>query len=114
MTQMNLGNALQTLGARESGTARLEEAVAAYRTALEEYTRERVPLNWAMTQHNFATALSTPGERESGTARLEEAVMAWKACLAVGPPAWLPAWVRFARTQAEIARRLANRKSGLI
>ena len=32
------------LGERESGTARLEEAVAAFRAALEEYTRERVPL----------------------------------------------------------------------
>jgi len=29
-TQNNLGAALQSLGARESGTARLEEAVAAY------------------------------------------------------------------------------------
>src|SRR4051812_16544719 len=35
-TQMNLGAALVTLGARASGTARLEEAVAAYRAALEE------------------------------------------------------------------------------
>jgi hypothetical protein len=34
-----LGNALCALGERESGTARLEEAVAAYRAALEEYTR---------------------------------------------------------------------------
>jgi hypothetical protein len=34
MTQMNLGGALTTLGARESGTTRLEEAVAAYREAL--------------------------------------------------------------------------------
>ena len=32
---MNLGNALMTLGERESGTARLEEAVAAYNGALE-------------------------------------------------------------------------------
>jgi phage tail tape-measure protein len=32
---MNLGNALSTLGSRESGTARLGEAVAAYRAALE-------------------------------------------------------------------------------
>ncbi len=67
---MNLGNALQTLGARESGTARLEEAVAAYRAALEETTRERVPLDWAMTQMNLGNALQTLGERESGTARL--------------------------------------------
>ena len=35
-TQNNLGTALQTLGERESGTARLEEAVAAYRAALKE------------------------------------------------------------------------------
>jgi len=51
---MNLGTALQTLGERESGTARLEEAVTAYRAALEERTRDRVPLEWAMTQANLA------------------------------------------------------------
>ncbi len=43
----------RTLGERESGTARLEEAVAAYRAALEERTRERVPLDWAATQNNL-------------------------------------------------------------
>jgi len=37
-----------TLGERESGTARLEQAVAAYDEALKEWTRERVPLQWAM------------------------------------------------------------------
>ena len=35
-TQNNLGNALRPSAARESGTARLEQAVAAYRAALEE------------------------------------------------------------------------------
>ena len=76
-----LGNALLTLGERESGTARLEEAVAAHRAALEERTRERVPLDWAMTQMNLGTGLLTLGERESGTARLEEAVAAHRAAL---------------------------------
>ncbi len=47
MTQNNLGNALLTIGRRESGTERLEQAVAAYREALQEYTLERVPLDWA-------------------------------------------------------------------
>ena len=56
-TQNNLGNALTTLGQRESGTARLEQAVAAYRDALQEYTRERVPLDWATTQNNLGIAL---------------------------------------------------------
>ena len=55
------------LGERESGTAQLEEAVAAYREALKEWTRERVPLEWATTQNNLGTALATLGERESGT-----------------------------------------------
>ena len=57
MTQNNLGNALSTLGERESGTARLEEAVAAYRAALEEWTRERVPLDWAMATGDQGVAL---------------------------------------------------------
>ena len=56
-TQINLGIALGRLGERESGTARLEEAVAAYRAALEEKTRERVPLDWATTQNNLGLAL---------------------------------------------------------
>ena len=50
----------RALGERESGTARLEEAVAAFREALEECTRERVPLDWAMTQNNLGVALSMP------------------------------------------------------
>jgi len=80
-TQIDLGNALWTLGERESGTARLEEAVAAFRAALEEYTHERVPLGWAGTQNNLGNVLQTLGSRESGTARLEEAVAAYRATL---------------------------------
>jgi hypothetical protein len=38
--QNNLGTAPSTLGERESGTARLEEAVSAFRDALQEGTRE--------------------------------------------------------------------------
>ena len=79
-----LGNALRTLGERESGTARLEEAVAAFRAALEEWTRDRVPLDWAVTQNNLGNALLTLGERESGTVRLEEAVAAYRAALEEG------------------------------
>ena len=62
MTQTNLGSALLVLAGRESGTAKLEEAVAAYREALKEQTRERVPLDWAMTQNNLGIALRVLGE----------------------------------------------------
>jgi hypothetical protein len=58
MTQYNLGNALQLLGGRESGTARLEEAVAAYRAALEGWTQERVPRWHEFTQRILATAIA--------------------------------------------------------
>ncbi|SIT45782.1 hypothetical protein BN2476_480011 [Paraburkholderia piptadeniae] len=39
--------------------------------AQAEYTRERVPLTWAMTQNKLGLALTSLGEREIGTARLE-------------------------------------------
>jgi tetratricopeptide (TPR) repeat protein len=81
MTQNNLGTALQSLGERESGTARLDEAVTAYREALKERTRERMPLQWAMTQNNLGAALKRLGARESGTARLNEAVAAFREAL---------------------------------
>jgi hypothetical protein len=56
--QDGLGIALTIFGRRESGTAILEEAVATFREALKERTRERVPLDWAMTQTNLGAALS--------------------------------------------------------
>ena len=59
--------ALSTLGKREKGTEHLEEAVAAYRLALQVRTRERVPLQWAQTQVNLGVTLATLGERETGT-----------------------------------------------
>ncbi len=78
MTQMDLGFALERLGERESGTGRLEEAVAAYREALKENTRERAPFDWASTQTSLGNALLSLGERESGTALLEDAVAAYR------------------------------------
>ena len=59
----NLGAALWALGERESGPARLEEAVAAYRAALEERTRERVPLQWAASLGNQGVALTLIADR---------------------------------------------------
>jgi hypothetical protein len=60
----DLGNALQTLGAPESGTAGLEEAVAAFRAALEEGTRDRVPLDWTMSIGNRGLAMMQLADRK--------------------------------------------------
>ena len=78
---INLGLALATLGERESSTARLDEAVEAYRAALQKRTRERVPLDWALTQNNLGGALAALGRRLSGTAKLHEAVESFRAAL---------------------------------
>jgi len=56
---------------QESGTAKLEEAVAAYREALTERTHEGVPPDWAKTEAGLGDALYMLGMRKSGTADFE-------------------------------------------
>ena len=50
--------------------------MAAYHAALEEWTRERVPLDWATTQNNLGTALATLGERQGDPRYLRAALEA--------------------------------------
>jgi len=92
-TETNLGLALVAIGERESGTARLERAIAAERAALEELTRERNPLGWAETEYDLGRALAALGERENRTDWLEEAIAAYRAALEEQtrervPPEW--------------------------
>ena len=106
MAQMNLGVALKNLGERESGTDKLDEAVAAYREALKEYTRARVPLYWAMAQMNLGTALVSLGERESGTDKLDEAVAAYREALKEYTRARVP--LDWAMTQMNLGNALVR------
>jgi eukaryotic-like serine/threonine-protein kinase len=67
--------AKQTEGA--GATELLDEAVAAYRSALEVYTRDNLPQDWAQTQNNLGTALWTLGnqlEGEEGLKRQRESM----------------------------------------
>ena len=58
-TQHDLGDALRRLDERDSGTAHLEQAVAAYRAALTIRTGDRVPLLWARTENALGSTLPT-------------------------------------------------------
>ncbi|NEQ65685.1 MAG: tetratricopeptide repeat protein [Symploca sp. SIO2D2] len=49
----NLGKAYQFFGNKASN---LETAIAAYQNALQIYTREAFPVDWARTQNNLAIA----------------------------------------------------------
>src|SRR5437660_888246 len=87
--------------------------IVAYRAALEEYTRERVPLHWAVTQNNLSNALSSLGERESGTARLEEAIVAHRAALEERTRERVPLdWAATQNNLGAALQRLAERESG--
>ena len=100
-TENNLGNALQALGKRETGTALLKEAIVAYQGALRERKRERVPLQWAATQNDLGSALETLGEREGRRDRLEEAVEAYRAALEVVTTDVAPYLREFIQTNLE-------------
>jgi transcriptional regulator with XRE-family HTH domain len=71
------------LGARAGDTAALQDAVTAYRAALEVFTREASPMDWAMTQNNLGNALRDLGARAGDTAALQDAVTAYRAALEV-------------------------------
>ena len=62
-----------TLGKHESGTARLEEAINAYREALKERSREGVPLQWAASFGNQGFAMMLLADRTNDDARAETA-----------------------------------------
>jgi tetratricopeptide (TPR) repeat protein len=111
--QNNLGFALFRLGARESGTARLEEAVVVLQEALQEATRAREPLLWANTQKNLGLALIQLGGRESGTARLKEAVAVLQEALQEGTRARAPLlWAFIQNNLGGALVRLGERESG--
>ena len=104
--ETDLGNVLQTLGQRESGTARLGDAVSAYRAALEELPRERFPIAWATTQNNLGAALLALGDRETGTGRFEQAAEAYRAALEVWTRDRAP--LQWAGTQNNLANALTT------
>ncbi len=62
------------LGERESGTARLEEAVAAYRAALEERRASGFRSDWAASFGNQGVALMLIADRTNDAALAETAV----------------------------------------
>jgi tetratricopeptide (TPR) repeat protein len=109
----NLGVALARLGELESGTTRLERAVAAFRSALEKLQRDRVPVIWAIVQANLGRALLNFGARESQVARVEEALIAFRlAQEELTRERDLPGWAIAQRGLGDALRVLGERELG--
>jgi tetratricopeptide (TPR) repeat protein len=97
VTHVDLGDALAALGEHETGTARLEEAAAQYRTALTGLTRPLERFLRARAQVKLGIALVKLGVRGSGTVPLEDAVSAYREALIVLTQDEVP--LEWARTQ---------------
>ena len=106
MTQNNLGTALLTLGERESGTARLEQAVAACRAALEERTRDRVPLDWAGTTYILGYTEALIGGRVADRGRVLEGIARIESAIPVLEDGGHAVWAGYARNNLEQARAI--------
>ena len=110
---IDLGIAFHTLGGRESTTDRLKQSVQAYCAALDEYNRDRMPLEWAMTQNNLGNVLTTLGARESGTALLDQAIKAYRAALQVHTRERVPLeWAMTQNNLGNVLMRLSARERG--
>jgi tetratricopeptide (TPR) repeat protein len=103
---MNIGDALGDEGGRASGdqaAALLEQAVQAYRSALEVNTKADLPRDWAFTQVHLGNALNDEGERASGekaAGLLEQAAQAYRSTLEVYTKADFPR--DWAKTQSRL------------
>jgi tetratricopeptide (TPR) repeat protein len=102
---------LQTLGKRESGTEQLQAAVSAYREALKERTRLRVPLDWAITQNNLGGTLQTLGERETGTEQLQAAVSAYREALEIFEASGATHYIQLTKDNLDRAKKLIDTRS---
>lgn len=89
--QNNLGNVYQAIGLRADNplvaAGRHLQALTAYRSALQELTHERVPMQWASVQQNIGNTLQSLAYRapNAGQARdyLDQAAQAHEAALIV-------------------------------
>jgi WD40 repeat protein len=136
-TQNSLGTALVDLGERssnggEEGRKFLEDAVAAYRSALEVRTKADLPQAWAQTQTNLSDALRVLGNRlqgEAGLKRRQESIkllrdvmsyqpddlLRYRLASALGDLAFnlvLDGHFAEAQTRCQEAQRLANEIGG--
>jgi len=112
--QINLGTALQLLGAREENREYLGAAVTAYRAALQEMTRQQRPLVWAETQSKLAATLYKLGEHDSDTARMEEAIVAYgEALKEYIPESMAVQWATTTGNQGMALRDVAFRRRDL-
>ena len=107
-----MGNALAALGRLENGTGKLEEAAVAFREALKERTRDRVPLDWARSFGNEGVALMLLAERRKDAAMAEAALSQINTAFETMRDGGLASNAAYYERQLPRARALAARLRG--
>ena len=109
----DLSIALKTLGTRSTGTIELEQALIACGEALQEWTRDRTPQQWALAQNNLGNALRILGERTNSMARFEEAIAAYRSALLERTQGRAPfEWAATQNVLGNALRALGRRAAG--
>jgi hypothetical protein len=91
----------------------LDQAVTAFRAALQERTLEQLPLDWAKTQNGLANALRALGEGESGTGDLSRSVEAYNLASAIFASPGLAYYAEKCRAERERAVQLIEQRGGI-
>ena len=115
--QNNLGNVHQAIGLRTDNqfvaAGRHLQALTAYRSALQELTRERVPVQWASVQQNLGNTLQSLAYRapdaEQARTYLRQAGEAQQAALTVMTRDATPAmWAAVKQSMGQTYQMRAN------
>ena len=102
-----LGQSLNELAGvyyEKGAMSSLKDAIETQNRALEVYSKDTTPMQWAMTQYNLGIALRTLGSQQSGkegVARLNEAITAFQNALEVYTKDSAP--MQWATTQENMA-----------
>jgi hypothetical protein len=105
-------NALESLGERESGADKLEEAVAAYRAALQEWTRERVPVDWAASLGNQGIAMMLIADRTNDGALSATAFQQIETAFETERSGGQQQWAAYYQEQLPKAQAIRDRLKG--
>ena len=76
-----LGQTLGILGRQDSGTAKLDEALALFTKALQLRDRKGAPYEWAATQNHLGNAIGSLGQRQQDIELLERAAATFESAL---------------------------------
>lgn len=101
---------LGRLGFNASDENKLREAIDAFHQALQEYTRERLPIRWASTQQNLGLNVLALSQFSKDIATVEQSIQALRLALEVYEEAGAVHYAAGARASLAVAQTVLKQK----